>query len=321
MARPSSDTQRDLPADSMHANAASQDYAPGHWRADDDEIDLFELMDILWEGKWLIIVAGLLCTLGAVIYALTTEETYQAKVVMVPADSGNGGGGLSALAGQFGGLASLAGINIPSGGNDAATAIEILESFQFSAAFIQENDLLPTLFAEQWSAEARAWSIDSQEIPTLQKAVKKFQESRSISTDKQSGAVTLTVEWTNPELAADWANMLVAKLNSILRQKDVEEAEKSVAYLRGQLSQTTNVDMKATLYRLIESQTQTIMLANVRDDYVFRVVDPAYVPEQRAKPKRAFIVVLGGMLGGMFGVLLVFGRRVVHSYHSRNEEV
>ena len=61
-------------------------------------------------------------------------------------------------------------------------------------------------------------------------------------------------------------------------------------------------------FELIQSQTETIMLAKVREEYLFKVIDPAIVPEQKYGPKRALICVLGTLLGGMLAVLLVLIR-------------
>jgi uncharacterized protein involved in exopolysaccharide biosynthesis len=49
----------------------------------------------------------------------------------------------------------------------------------------------------------------------------------------------------------------------------------------------------------------------VNQEYVFKTLDPAVVPEEKAKPKRALIVVLGGILGGMLGVMLVLLRHAL----------
>lgn len=284
----------------------------------DDEIDLFELWDILWDGRWLVILFGGVCTALAIVYALLSTPIYEARVVMVPAEEKSSGGGLSALAGQFGGLASLAGVNLGGGGGQSATALEILGSHAFLAEFIESQSLLPVLFAGAWDEATKGWSAEVERPPTLQRGVRRFKKGiLRTATDKSSGVVTVTIAWTNPDQAAQWANALVSRLNSALRSRDVAEAQQANAYLQARLAETTNVDMQQTLYRLIESQTKTIMLANVRDDYVFRIVDPAFVPEQRSKPKRSLIVVLGGMLGGMLGVMAVFGRRVVRSYRER----
>ena len=50
------------------------------------------------------------------------------------------------------------------------------------------------------------------------------------------------------------------------------------------------------------------MFANVRDEYVFKTIDPALVPEQKFKPKRALICILGFLFGGILSVLIVLAR-------------
>ena len=99
---------------------------------------------------------------------------------------------------------------------------------------------------------------------------------------------------------------MVIRLNLYLKKQSVDQAEKSIQYLKEQLATTSVVDMQQILYRLIEKQSNTIMLANVQEEFAFRVIDPAVVPEVRSKPKRKLIVVLGGVLGGMFSVFLAF---------------
>ena len=62
------------------------------------------------------------------------------------------------------------------------------------------------------------------------------------------------------------------------------------------------------LYQLIEEQTKTVMFANVREQYVLKTIDPALVPELKSGPKRAFICVLGMLLGGVLAVVIVLIR-------------
>ncbi|MGL5336385.1 MAG: GNVR domain-containing protein, partial [Enterovibrio sp.] len=80
---------------------------------------------------------------------------------------------------------------------------------------------------------------------------------------------------------------------------------RNLAYLQIQLKKTAVAGMQNTLYSLIEEQTKSLMLAEVQDEFVFKVVDPAVVPERPSSPKRALIAVLGTMLGGMLGVMFV----------------
>ncbi len=300
--------------------AVIQDQSGAAWR-DDDEIDLFELWDMLWEGRWFVVVAGAFCTIAAVIIALRATPIYESRVTMVPAEQNTASGGLSALAGQFGGLASMAGINLGGGGGQISTAVAILNSFAFKAEFIKDNNLMPVLFPNRWNKAKADGGDEIESPPSLQEAVQVFGNAIVLNTDKATSVTTLAVAWTDPVTAANWANGIIAALNQTMRQNAVDEAQRAESYLRARIAETANVDMVQTLYRMIEAQTKTIMLANARDEYVFRVVDPAIPPEERSKPRRGLIVVLGGLIGGMLGVVLVFARRVVKSYRRRRSTI
>ncbi|MEN8824003.1 MAG: GNVR domain-containing protein [Glaciecola sp.] len=130
----------------------------------------------------------------------------------------------------------------------------------------------------------------------------------NISQDKETFFVTLAIEHQSPYVAAQWVTWLVEDLNSVLKLKDIAQAERSIAYLQSEINNTSLSEMRSSLFELIQSQTQTIMLANASPEYIFKTVDPAVVPELKAKPKRALIAVLGTMLGGMLGVLIVLVR-------------
>ena len=77
--------------------------------------------------------------------------------------------------------------------------------------------------------------------------------------------------------------------------------------------------MQRVFYDLIESQTRISMLADVREEYVFQVVDPAVVPDQRIAPKRSLIAVLGTMLGAMLALVAVLVRH--YAFANEGESV
>ena len=58
------------------------------------------------------------------------------------------------------------------------------------------------------------------------------------------------------------------------------------------------------LYRLIERQTQSVMLANTRQDFAFKIIDPAIIPIHPAGPNRKLIVIIGSMLGLILAIFL-----------------
>lgn len=107
---------------------------------------------------------------------------------------------------------------------------------------------------------------------------------RSVSTDKKTGLVTLAIEWKDPVQAADWANELVRRVNRQRQLEAIEEAENSIRYLKEQLGRTNSVEVQQAIYRLIETQTKSIMVAKARKDYAFKIIDPAVPPEKRPNP-------------------------------------
>ena len=79
----------------------------------EDDIDLLELAKTIWNGKKLIIRIVLICTIATAVLSLFMTNIYTAEAVLKPVAPKEGGGRISALASQFGGLASMAGISSP----------------------------------------------------------------------------------------------------------------------------------------------------------------------------------------------------------------
>ena len=303
---------------------------------EDDEIDLAELWHAIWSGKLLIIAISALFAISSVIYAINQPNIYRATTLLAPASEQGGAGGLSKMAGQFGGLASLAGINLGGGGTDkTGLALEILKSRLFLENFIAKHQLLvPLMAANNWDANSNTLAIDNEiynsetntwlrEVkapkkpePSPWEAFKAFQQVLSVSTDKESGMITLAIEYYSPEVATQWLVWLVDDINSTMREQDKLEAQNSIDYLSKKLQETQLADMQTVFYQLIEEQTKTIMLAEVSQEYVLKTIDPANAPEEKAKPKRALIVVLGTMLGGILSVLIV----LIRYFSAKNQQ-
>ncbi|MBB1474336.1 Wzz/FepE/Etk N-terminal domain-containing protein [Shewanella sp. SG41-3] len=300
--------------------------------AENDEIDLRELFAVIRQGKWLIIAITAVFAVGAVIFAINQPNIYKSEALLAPADVEQGGGGLAALAGQFGGLASMAGINLGGGGGVDKTqmAIEVMKSRQFTSNFIQKHNILPDLMAaKKWNMADNSISYDDEIYnqadkkwlrivdapfkpePSMQEAYKEFSKIIAVNAAKETGMVTVSVEHISPAVAHQWVNWLVQDINKEMKDRDVAEATRSTTFLKSQIEQTNIADIRSILYKLIEEQAKTIMFAEVRDEYVFKTIDPALIPEEKSKPKRALICVLGTMLGGMLGVMLVLIRYFV----------
>jgi uncharacterized protein involved in exopolysaccharide biosynthesis len=307
----------------MNSNEYHQQHLP-----EDDEIDLAELWHAIWSGKLLIIAISGLFAISSIIYAINQPNIYQATTLLAPASEQGGASGLAKMAGQFGGLASLAGINLGGGGTDkTGLALEVLKSRVFLEKFINKHQLLvPLMAAEKWDVMSNTLILDDEiynattktwlrEVkapkkpqPSSWEAYKAFKDILVVATDKTTGMITLTIEHYSPEVATQWLLWLVSDINAAMRDQDKAEAQRSIDYLSTKLQETQLADMQTVFYQLIEQQTKTIMLAEVSLEYVLKTIDPANAPEEKAKPKRALIVVIGTMLGGVLSVLIVLVR-------------
>lgn len=269
------------------------------------EYNVVDYLKILNHYKWFLIVGSLLSGVVAGAYALTIAPVYRAEVIMLPTSAEDGKGGVGGIAGSLGGIVSLMGGDLGGNVSGKNEAIATLKSRAFTENFIVEENLVGVLTDEDRDVHDRGASIDEDYGPRRRRAaLVKFDQLRQIVEDKKTGLITLTVDWTVPEMATVWANGLVAKVNESLRKRAINQAQKSIQYLNQELANTSVVELHKAIYGLIETQINKIMLANVRQEYAFKVVDPAVVPYDRIKPKRKQIV-LTGVMGGFFVCILL----------------
>ena len=290
----------------------------------DDEIDLRELFGVLWAGRLKIMVITAVFALASVVYALSVPNQYKATALLSPAQSS--GGGLSGALGQLGGLASLAGVSIGGGeSSEAQVAQEIMKSWNFIEGFIKSNDLAVEIYAaEGWSKSSNSlqinsdlydesdsqWLVENNDTgelgpPSSWKLFQDFLEMLSVSEDKKSGLVSVSIEYYSPQIAKHWLDLYVAAINGHMQERKMAEVTRNITYLEAQIKKTNIAEMKEVFYTIIEEQIKSKMLAEASPDYAFVPVSPSMVPEEKSQPKRALICILGTLLGGMLSVLWV----------------
>lgn len=271
----------------------------------EDEIDLLELIRTLLQSWKLIVFITIISTGLAVMYSLLSPEVFMAETLLAPVQDEETG--ISSSLTQFGSLAAMAGVSIPSD-SSVEQVVATLNSRRFLRLFIEKKNLFTVLFEEIWDDKKQVWLVESSDDePTILDAVTTFQEDvLSVVEDKKSGLITLSVSWKDSQVAAEWANDLVKQLNEQLREQAIQDSNKKVGYLEKELSKTTLTDVRDVLYNLLESEKQKAMLANVNEDFALEVIDPAIAPEQREKPQRKLIVAFGGISGAFLGIFAVF---------------
>ncbi|EIN5952534.1 LPS O-antigen chain length determinant protein WzzB [Vibrio cholerae] len=345
-----------------------------------DEIDLKELFAALWQGKWLIIMTTLFCSVIAIGYALTAQEWWSAKAT-VSQPQLQGITSYQQAVKRYQPLFDVYqedGTVIVSETLDSLIDPEVIFKLfiqEFNAngtkrSFMQTNstfltlqkqvlaqtndpEVMQTLY-EEWFERIQALAVDKKanDIFTLS-----FQ-----SVDKASSLTLLNdyiqfVNQTlNQQLNANLISTLAAKYGE-LTQQEKNLQQQAQLRLQVELERTQyalNIaeaaDIKQPVQNLGEQEIFAInigsralkakvdALKSIKDLSVFEprlailqsklsqfdletlsaetkwsvngfyYLDQPEQPLTRDKPKRALIVVLGGMLGGILGVAMVLVR-------------
>lgn len=301
----------------------------------EDEINLLEYWQVIWKRRKLVgwIVMGI--TILTAVYSMTMTNIYGASAVITPVElksTPGGGGAATALMQQMGGLA---GIGLP----DSASSAEImllLKSNILREKIITEYNLLPVLFSTQWDEEKKAWkkgkgsgfslnplALISKLITAVKPADKKIVKKEAgipdiwdglraldglvkINNNMKEKSITISAEFDDPIIAANLVNYFLAALSDHMSSEAKRVAAINKKYLEEQLLQTADPFIKQKIYNMIAQQLETSMMAEVKENFSFKVIDPPKVPDLKIKPKRAQMVMIAFIMALFMGVFVAF---------------
>lgn len=297
-----------------------------------DEIDLLELWKVIWKRRILIVVIVGAMVAMTIVASLCMTNIYRAEAVITPVETKSGGGGMAAALMQQmgGGLGSL--IGLPQ--SSSSTEIKLLlESNVLRKKIIHDYNLLHVLFSKQWDDEKKAWKkkevslnpvawisklvaalrpVDkkvikkSPGIPDELDGLRKLEKMVNINRDIKDNYITISVQFDDPDMAAAMVGYFLAALNNHMSLEAKRVATINKKYLEEQLSQTTDPLIQQKLYNMIAQQIETSMMAAVKENFAFKIIDPPIVPDRKIKPKRAQMVVLSFFFACFLAVLVAF---------------
>ncbi len=175
---------------------------PGYYSSAEDEISLIELWNVL-AGRWRLIAATtLLATLIAIVYALTAPPLYRATAYFLPPSKKD--------VAPF----NETGIQVQSVQDvQDVQGVTVDEAYSLFKRTLSSKSLLHRYKSEQRSLEGTPSLIIN-------------------SDNKIPGSLNLSIEWHDPDEAADWANGLSEMANKLV----VEQLLSNIDYrLRQQI--------------------------------------------------------------------------------------
>jgi len=221
---------------------------------------------------------------------------YRGEVLMAPVTKDSEQSGISGALSKFGGLAGAVGLSVDD--LDVATerALAIMQSRGFIEQFISDNQLMPILFPRGL--------FGGPSKRTLQDGYRKFmRDVLLVKRDKTSKLIQVQVDWRDSAVAADWANKLVDRLNSVTRALAIDQSERSLNYLKEEYEKTDSVLLRQSISSVMETQTNNRMMAETRPQYSFEILDSAKTSDlnKYVSPKRWLLALAGSFLGLLVG--------------------
>ena len=274
------------------------------------EIEFLEILDSIWSQKIKILGISLSFAVVSYFYSLTIPNEYasEAKVIVVTDSIGK----------QL--EASSLGIFNPfaaPGASSQSFINEYLKSRDFFRQFSKENnidllvlglldtedkseeELLNLIFNPSVREEFESLLLD---IPFLS-IHGTFNSMINIKSDK--GYLQFTATTPNPIVSKVLLDIVIENLNLFFKTKDDKEANKAIEYISTELNKTNLINLQNQLNNLMAAEIQTLVLANIREDYALQYIDKAFIPLSPSSPDRR-IYFYGALLVGLFGSIFYF---------------
>lgn len=181
-------------------------------------------------------------TVMVAIVSLFLTNTYKCSTKIVFQRSG------SALSGNLGTLASLAGVDAGAKSNDPSLYFQdVIKSTAMGTAIL-DNRWKASLAVKDTSTDFflnEFWKVESDTTKPLwkerqqERLLKRLQNAGYIESeqDKKSGVITLTTRFEDPRLAYDVNRFVVAKVNEIVVSRSIAKASENRKFVEERLKQ------------------------------------------------------------------------------------
>lgn len=282
----------------------------------DDDIDIRAIFKAIYNSKKLISIFCILALALSSLYAISLPNIYQATAKIIVNESSNVDfrGSSTSPVNQ---LAGLAGLNLGTSKNQSvAEAIEKITSLSFFSERLKPSIFLPDLFAaEAWNpktgkltyageiynSETESWTrkpnLYGDVQPSDQEAHQEFLKLISVNEDFGNNFIILSVEHPSPLVAKHWNDLMFKEINNHFREYETKVSQKAIQFLNLQLSQSLINETKVVLADLLLEHIKKLTLIESNEEFIFRYIDPAVVPEKIFKPDRFAIIFFSTLFG------------------------
>ena len=307
----------------------------------DDEISLIDLFAVLLHYKWMIIVLSVLAMIFSVVFAIISikmppeksplPNVYTPKAEMLIQESSSGGGLASMLSSSgLGGLASLAGVNVGSGGSSNASLANYLISSNALLDAVTDEFKIIEKFKIKKSVRASSRKL-------LQKVLK-------AEVDTETGVFTVSFTDIDPVFAQSVVNFVVdwmsnkfdelgldnnkiqkenlerniqSSYNEILKiEREIKKLGASVGYAgnawdipsitTGTAKLQLELEAQKQVYTQLKTQYELLKVKMQSETPVFQILARPEVPDLKSGPSRGKLCIIITFAVFFMSVFLAF---------------
>jgi uncharacterized protein involved in exopolysaccharide biosynthesis len=294
--------------------------------AGEEEISLLDYWRVIQKHGKLIGRIVLVTVVLTAVVSLFMKNIYQVKVVIAPiaGKEGTTSSTASMLAQQFG--------IVQSGPAPGTEIFNLLNSNILKHKIIEKNDLLPVLFEDNWDKEKNTWkrggfslnpmrlvrivsralnppptSIKKDPgVPDTWDGIRALMKITKVTQNLKENTITITTEYKDPVMAANLGRYTLNTLIDHITDEAKRVAKINKDYLEDQINKNSDPFIKQKIYFLIAQQIETMMMAEVKENFAFKVLDPPMVPDKKIKPKRTQMVLLSLVVSLFIGIFTAF---------------
>ena len=190
-------------------------------RYDDEEVNLLDYWRVVRKHLRLIVVLYVIAVLATMGYSLWLPKIYESTAtILAPDERGIRGLGLASALATSGVAQAVPGLSIPSLTPQRDMFVSLLKSRTMAQDVVQRFDL-QTRYEAQFQSDA----------------IRRLSGMNTVTLSKD-GIISVKVEDTDPQLAADMANFYVDSLDRMVTRLEMTEASKQRAFIGERLAQT-----------------------------------------------------------------------------------
>lgn len=198
-----------------------------------DEIDLFDYLNVIIKRRRMIIRNSLIAALFMALFSFLLPSTYTATTTLLPPDERDQQGLRGLLSNSPISILNLPGIQATS----SEIFVEILKSRTVGEGVLKRK----YDYKDRRQSLLEIWDLEN----SKERAFGRLKKKAKILTNEQ-GIIQISVEFNNPDLAAQVANAFASELDKVNQEKSLSKAKNSRIYIEEQLKKTEESLKKAS---------------------------------------------------------------------------